>query len=46
MCVNEAFAYQPERAGIEHKINKLRKEYKVINVHKSIVAAGLLGPDS
>jgi len=46
MCVNEAFAYQRGRAGIEHKINKLDEEYKVINVHKSIVAAGLLGPDS
>jgi len=46
MCVNEAFAYQRVRVGIEHKINKLHEEYKVINVHKFVVAAGLLAPDS
>jgi hypothetical protein len=46
MCVKIALAYQPDRAGFEHKINKLLEENTVFNAYKSVFATALLGPDS
>jgi hypothetical protein len=46
MSFNEAFAYQLFYAGIEHKINKLRREYKLVNARNDVFTALILGPDS
>ena len=46
MCLNVAFAYQRNKAGIEYKINKLRGEYKLVNARNDVFTALILGPDS
>lgn len=46
MSFKEAFAYQRYYAGIEHTINKLRGEYKLVNARNDVFTALILGPDS
>ena len=46
MCLNVAFAYQRNKAGIEYKINELRGEYKLVNARNGVFTALILGPDS
>lgn len=46
MCLNEAFAYQRDNAGVEYKINKLPSKYILFKARKPVISSGNLGPDS
>jgi len=46
MCLNEAFAYQRDTAGVEYKINKLPGRYTLFKARKPVIRSGNLGPDS